>query len=517
MSRCLLATVLCLGAGVFGPGCSSQDPLERFISELDEPALRERAVDGLVRLCKEAPPSKREGLRRRVVGALGEAYRVDTRRGAIVAALALLRASEAEEVFAAALRDFERGGDYFEAAIRSARMLGELGLKARVPDLVNVLNRALLVPREDRNTWLERTIIQALNRLGDRRAVPVLVKVLQREPSDQDFHLNKLAARTLGQLGDPAAAPALAKALGATQHGLLLFEESRRALCRLGAPAASEMLRAAKQRDRRGRPSGHAAAALGLLADLGRRDFVSTIQALPTDGAGEAYQLALVEALLRLGDDSALTRLVPVIDDEAAPLTARRRAAELFGLYGQDALALVPSLETICARSDGSSGVLCWSLALAFTRLSDASGASVLDRLATLRRDRETPGYLTRYRQRLLPALACLGKADCLARHLSAPDWRVRERAVQELGRLGQIQDAPSLAGRLLGEHPQVQRAILTVLERMTLDAGAAARVFRALPDDAALRGKPAPVPDLRSRTFCLRQRLSTATSGGQP
>jgi hypothetical protein len=198
-------------------------------AQLKVPGQREQAIDGLLVLVRQASEAKRPGVTEKVVHALKEAYRDDHCRGEIVAALALLKDPRAEEVFVAALRDADRGGTYFESAVRSARLIGELELRDQVPALVEALRKAHATPRPDRNTWLERSLIQALERLRDRRALEVLAQVLRSDPARQDFYLNRMAGRALGNLADPRAVPALVETLGTSSHGLLLFEENRRA------------------------------------------------------------------------------------------------------------------------------------------------------------------------------------------------------------------------------------------------------------------------------------------------
>ena len=449
----LLLTILAMG-------CSERGPHAAHFTRLQDPELRERAIDGLLVAVREAPENQREALRKRVAFALTEAYRLDRHRGAIISALALLKAKEGEEVFAAALGDFKRGGEYFEAAIRAARLLGELDLKARVPELIKTLELCLATPRPDRNTWLERTLIQSLTRLNDRRAVPVLIRVLARAPEVQDFYLNKMAARALGALGDIAAAHALVSTLGTGRHGLLLFEDSRRALCLLGLATADELLKAANARDHRGLPGESASRALTVLGDLGLRQPVEGLLNKQPERATDTYLLALGEAALRLGLRQGVDLLQAVLDRPGAPLTSRGDAARLLGLYGK-AGDLGERLMPACGDTNGpGAAVLCWRLSLAHARLAkdkdkdkdkDNQAGALLDRVAAARQDEVTKKYLKRYRTRLTVPAKCADEGKCLEKHLAAPDWRVRERAALDLGRLGQAGAALKLAARYKG------------------------------------------------------------------
>ncbi len=505
-------------------GCRGGDRLQQLTSQLDQAGSRERAIDGLLVLIKEAPEQRRAALRTRVAHALSEAYRTDRHRGAIVSALALLRAPEGEQVFTAALADHARGGEYFEAAIRSARLIGELGLRARAPALITTLEGCLAAPRPDRNTWLERSLILALDRLADRRAVPALVKTLDGDPATQDFYLNRMAARALGKLGDLSAVPSLVRSLGQTSHGLLLLEESRRAICRIGGEATVEVLRAALARDRLGAPGKNARGALLLLGDLGARDALPRLAALDRSKLDADTRVSLGRAMLRLGDLRGKQALQEVIDLASAPLTARGDAARLLGLYG-GAGDLGERLERECGAQGGPEAqVLCWRLALAHTRTDGPDGGARLDALLAATSDETTTQYVARYRRRLKVPEQCKGARACLLGLMGDQEWRVRERAALDLGRMERdAATVKALASRLEGEHDQVKLALLIGLERLAKVGGADEELKAALPglkplvDAGKAAGEAtgmAPSPALRSRLLCLRERLGR-TAGG--
>jgi HEAT repeat protein len=80
--------------------------------------------------------------------------------------------------------------------------LGELGDQKAVPPLIKVLNHS----KSDR---LRKSAAKALGLLGSKEAVDSLISAL----NDPDFKVRKSAARSLGQLGDKKAIPALKKAM----------------------------------------------------------------------------------------------------------------------------------------------------------------------------------------------------------------------------------------------------------------------------------------------------------------
>lgn len=62
---------------------------------------------------------------------------------------------------------------------------------------------------------LRRNAARALGKLGDRRAVPALVRSLECS----DYYVREAAAQSLGVLGDPASIPALTKLLSSGLQG----------------------------------------------------------------------------------------------------------------------------------------------------------------------------------------------------------------------------------------------------------------------------------------------------------
>jgi HEAT repeat protein len=506
--RALLLLPLLLAA------CSARDPLKQLLSELDDPTGREEAIHGLVQLTQKTPAPGRVELQQKVVTALMAAYREDESRPEIVTALATLRDPRAEPVFVAALGDAPRSGSYFEAAVHAARVIGELKLKQSVPELIKTLRKAIASPREDRNAWLERAIVHSLITIGDPRALEVLVEVLQGDPSRQDFYLNKMAASALGELGGTKAIRPLVRSLSSSQHGLLLFEESRQALCRIGPATLPELLAAASRRDARGQPAENAGAALRVLADIAEPGTVPQLAGMARDKDALEYRLAVAEAQIRSRSVEGEKTLLGVLRDKDAALTGRRRAAELLGWYGSRATASA-LLAAACEGTGAAQAVLCWSGALAFTRVAGHEGLDTLDALARNRKDAATRRYLNEYRPRLELLRRCAGVAECLTTALqTSADWREQERAALELGRTASTASgdtdradrAPVLARAFGVAHPQVQEAILVALERLGPTTGRAGEVADKLRSVSSGASTVRPPPAIASRALCASQ-----------
>lgn len=104
----------------------------------------------------------------------------------------------------------------------AVEVLGDFGDTRAVPALIEALN--------DSNVWVRRTAVDALGGFGDKRAVPALIKILNDSKNSEGLngkpyglsHLEYTlhgnivrlsAARTLGKLGDIRAVPALIRVL----------------------------------------------------------------------------------------------------------------------------------------------------------------------------------------------------------------------------------------------------------------------------------------------------------------
>ncbi|MBZ0235325.1 MAG: HEAT repeat domain-containing protein, partial [Deltaproteobacteria bacterium] len=85
----------------------------------------------------------------------------------------------------------------------------------------------------DRTTWKEkrRDAARKLVASGDRRAVPVLVRVAEGESFDI---IGEIAIEGLGRLGDPSAVPALERIAGDSSRDRAQREMARKALAKLG-------------------------------------------------------------------------------------------------------------------------------------------------------------------------------------------------------------------------------------------------------------------------------------------
>jgi hypothetical protein len=106
------------------------------------------------------------------------------------------------------------------------------GAPEDVPALIELIRKR--PAKLERAEWLEqrREAVRRLGRLGDRRAVPVLIEVLEAEKFDV---IAEIAIEALGRLGDARAVPALRRVYHDASRDRYVRDAARTALRRLGA------------------------------------------------------------------------------------------------------------------------------------------------------------------------------------------------------------------------------------------------------------------------------------------
>ena len=223
------------------------------------------------------------------------------------------------------------GDRYKDEVVRSAaRALGDIGDREAVPALVRVL--------EERLDRFSVDVVEALGKLGDPRAGQALIDTLDRCRYDYSKHIPWVigsTAEALGRLGVVRAISHLVVQLH--RKRFLEVETVARALKQLGDRQAVEVLidlLESAGSDHRVRE--RAAQVLGALEDPAAvPSLIRALEDEEPDVRGSA-----VRALGRLRDLRAFRPLVNLVDDEAAHV--RESAASSLGGLG-DARA-VPHL-----------------------------------------------------------------------------------------------------------------------------------------------------------------------------
>ena len=238
--------------------------------------------------------------------------------------------------------------DDFDRATIAAGVLGDMKDPEAVPTLIKAAEKELPVKSRANNVRI--AAMRALVKIGDKRAVPTLMKVLTTSADEQDFLLNQKAALGLAEFRDPQAIPALTKGLFMTGRGTGIFQECRLALVRIGAPAIDPMITllneknpdiqdmAAKLKFEAPPPDGtpgvvpHKAAIL--LGDLRAKKAVPALAArLKMKARGDEHRSALI-ALGYIATPPAVEAILADIKDAKADPAERASAADALYLSG---------------------------------------------------------------------------------------------------------------------------------------------------------------------------------------
>src|SRR5262245_8549259 len=224
-----MALSLALPALALTAGCSGDpnDPMT-WAKQLKNLRTQKEALDHLANMDVEKA--------RPAVPALIELYQ-DTRRPEHLEALARYLDPRAKAIMVEAL---EYSDDDFDRATIAAGGLGDMKAVDVVDALVKAAEKQLPIKSRANSTRI--AAIRALVKIGDKRAVPALMKIVTTSADDQDFLLNQKAALGLAELRDPQSIPALIKGLFMTGRGTTIFQECRLALVRIGAPAVAPLI-----------------------------------------------------------------------------------------------------------------------------------------------------------------------------------------------------------------------------------------------------------------------------------
>lgn len=122
-----------------------------------------------------------------------------------------------------------------------AETLGELGAEAAVDPLIRLA-------RESKDAYVRVAAVNALGRIGDRKAVDLLMEIATNE--SEETYVNKKAVQALGELGDPKAVPAIKKMLFHERRGVSFYPEASFAAYQIGPNAAEPLLEVLAGKDK---------------------------------------------------------------------------------------------------------------------------------------------------------------------------------------------------------------------------------------------------------------------------
>ncbi len=212
MRALIVATVLGLSL-LATPACKEPDPnkWETHIEKIKDPDSRATGFSGLERLVKTVATAKnnddlKQEFADKVVPLFDDMWS---------------EAEEQQETMLKLMLDIGHPGAAIvwnkaigldgSTGARKNTMLALEGIKkARATDsaetVIGALDKLIADPKNDQGEpagEVRLLMVETLGELGDKRAVPVLVKALQQKGEDQPVAVHRAAADALGQIGDP--------------------------------------------------------------------------------------------------------------------------------------------------------------------------------------------------------------------------------------------------------------------------------------------------------------------------
>ncbi len=377
--------------------------------------------------------------------------------------------------------------DDFDRAIVAAGALGEMREQAveAVPALIKAVEHQLPIKSRANNVRLAS--IRALVKIGDKRAVPALMKVLTTSADEQDFLLNQKAALGLAELRDPQAIPALIKGMFMTGRGANIFQECRLGLVRIGEPAVAPLIELLNEKNAeinemarkldfdKYSPGIVRFKAAMLLGDLRAANAVKALAANLKVPAKSGEHKSILISLGFIGTKDAVDVLLGVLRDKKAEPTARQAAED--GIYLSGDRRAVPILmETAKNGYVVVGGQKASDLrANAAIDLARIAGAEQYDEFkALVDKEKEVQGVFGEALDRMQVAKECGDKIECYGKHLSDPSWPRAEKAAFWIGFSGNAkQGIPLLlaalkpVANLTQDRYPVQQAMLQSLARL--------------------------------------------------
>jgi HEAT repeat protein len=410
----------------------------------------------------------------------------DTKRPEHLEALARYLDPRTKPIMIEALEYTE---DDFDRATIAAGVLGDMKDPEGVAPLIKAAEKELPVKSRANNARI--AAMRALVKIGDKRAVPSLMKILTTSADDQDFLLNQKAALGLAEFRDPQSIPALTKGLFMTGRGTGIFQECRLALVRIGAPAIDPMIQllqekntdiqemAAKLKFEAPPPDGtpgvvpHKAAII--LGDLRAKKAVPALAArLKMKPRGDEHRSALI-ALGYIATPAAVEAILADLKDGKADPAERASAADALYLSG-DRRAVPVLLEVAKSGYVTTNGQkasdLRASSAIALARIA---GKETYDPFKALF-DKETAaqGVFGSALERMNVAKECDRDLACYGKKLNDPLWERSEKAAFAIAFSGNSkQGVPLLLNAMkpittmVPERYPVHQAILFALARL--------------------------------------------------
>jgi HEAT repeat protein len=418
---------------------------------------------------------------RPAVPALLELY-TDTRRAEHLEALARYKDERTKPVMIEAL---DYSDEDFDRATIAAGVLAEMKATDAVDKLIEAATKPLPVKSRANNAKLAS--MRALVKIGDKKAVPALMKILTTSADEQDFALNQKAALGLAELRDPHSVPALIRGLFMTGRGANIYQECRLALVRIGEPAIDPLIdllnRKNAEIEEMGKkykfdevtPGVIPDKAARLLGDLRAARAVPALKAKLREPQKGGEHTAIVIALGFIGERSGIDTLVELLKSAKAEPRVRLSASNALYLSG-DRRAVPTLLEVAKSGYVTVQGQKASDLrATAAIDLSRIAGPETFDAFKALAdKEKDAEGAFGMALDRMLVAKECGSDLDCYGKKLGDPSWTRAEKAAFAIGFSGDTKKGlPILLGALKPvasmnqERFPVHQAILFAITRL--------------------------------------------------
>lgn len=376
--------------------------------------------------------------------------------------------------------------DKYHNASLAASALAKMKAVEAVPALIKALKKPLAI--KSRANKAKVAAIEALRKIGDKKAVPALIDVADGSPSKQDFFLNKRAIVALGALGDPEAVPVLVRGLfmASTIQGTS-YPMARVALVKIGGKAASKaLLEAMEGKDKRlnlmakeleFRPGVILNKTAILLGDLRAKDAVPMLLEMFKKADLKETKIAgVIEAMGKIGDTRVVDPLLKALKDKKANYKIRMQICNALTVLG-DKKAL-PVLLNIAEKGfiDGGFYNLREGGAMAWGRLVGAEAEQGIKVMDAILADKEVKKYKQNWntfkeaRDRAAVALKCKDDAICYGKALLDTKLTLaqREKAAVMVGILPNSRKAiPYLVKALPQREPILRLFMLQSAKRI--------------------------------------------------
>jgi HEAT repeat protein len=291
-----------------------------------------------------------------------------------------------KEAIPTLIKALEFTEDKYHNATLAAKALADVKAVDAIDPLCKVLDKPL--PIKSRANLAKLAAIKALGDIGDKRAVPCLVKTLERTPEQQDFKLNKDAADALGELRDPSAVPVLIRGLfmASTIQGTS-YPMSKVALVKIGKSAVPMLVNALKGKDEKLNELGKTLEFKEgvitqkvsiVLGDMMANEAVPALLEVlantkikPDDEEFKGLD-GVIEALGKIGDESSVDPLVKMLLDKKASYKLRMQVCMALTVMGPK--KALPALLEVAEKGEIEGGYtnLMEGAAMAYGRIAGA-------------------------------------------------------------------------------------------------------------------------------------------------